>query len=164
MDYGQMMQKVKTDFQVATANSVWKTYQDVVMGMSVEQRNWVQKQETVINAKQEMFAIFLDYLFENNRDAFVNAYDGKYKSIVDNYIDTIRKAADSYVSRAEVLEKENAELREKIKEFLSKEQKHDTMATVGTRQGRESSFDEVIRTRNNSEPSGNNLELFENQS
>ena len=162
MDYGQMMNRIKTDFQIATTNSIWQKYEDIVSTMSVEQRTFVQKQESVINSKQEMFAIFLDYLFELNRDAFVNAFNGKYKSIVDNYITTIQQAADSYVTRAENLEKENAELREKLKQFLAKEKaNNDTMATNGTRQSREHSIDEAVRTREDSKSSSDNLELFE---
>lgn len=162
--YDDMLQQMRAG--VATPqmpqSAYWKRYDDTIAAMSGEQRAWVARQEEVINAKQVMFSVFLDYLFEANKDAFVSVGDGKYKGIVDSYIDTIQKSADGYVSRAESLERENEELRQQLKMMLERE-KHGSksMAANGAGRGGASNDAEAVRAGDPAERDDGNLPFFE---
>ena len=158
MEYEQLLQKLKNEVVPSNSPSqYWRRYEDIVNSMSAEQRNWVQKQNSVIEAKQGMFAIFLEYLFEQNRDAFVSVGEGKFRTIVDSYIDTVQKTADSFVSRADKLEKENEELKEQLKRFLEKGGTNESMATNGSRQSRSDNFTKDFRANDNSGQIGENF-------
>ena len=111
LDFSNILQNnFRTDF--------WKRYDDVINCLSSEQRDFVSRQKNVIQAKNLMYQEFIDYLFEINKDAFVSVSDGVHKNIVNKYINEIKNAADSYVSRTEQLEKENEELKAQIKKVL----------------------------------------------
>lgn len=159
--YEDMMQQLKGEMQNQTSqSSYWKRYDDTVSAMSQEQRAWVGKQVDVIDAKNAMFSVFFDYLFEMNKDAFVSVGDGKYKGVVDNYIDMLQKTANNYVSRAEALEKENEELRNKLKIILEDRLNDKSMATNGIGPGGASSNSEIVRTGDNTKDSDGDLPLF----
>lgn len=163
--YEDMMQQLRSEMagKPAAQSAYWKRYDDTVSAMSAEQRAWVGKQEAVIAAKQNMFGVFLDYLFEVNKDAFVSVGDGQYKSVVDAYIDTLQKAADGYVSRAESLEKENEELRRQLKQILEREKLNETKPMAADGAGRcGKSFDgEAVRAGDNPKGNGGDLPMFE---
>lgn len=163
--YDDMMHQMRAGMAAPQMpqSTYWKRYDDTIAAMSGEQRAWVARQEEVINAKQVMFNVFLDYLFEANKDAFVSVGDGKYKGIVDSYIDTIQKAAEGYVSRAESLEKENEELRQQLKMMLEREKKYGSksMAANGAGRGGAGDDGEAVRAGDAAERNDGNLPLFE---
>lgn len=156
------------NFQMPQVNSEWKRYNDTVNAMSPDQRNWVNKQESVIRSKEYMMSMFFDYLFEQYKDAFVSVSDGRYKSVVSAYIDEIQKSGDKYVSRAEQLEsrtaqleKENEELRIQMKQFLDRSHDVKQMATDGSRRSGKGNIDKTVRTGNNSTVSSDDFKLIQ---
>lgn len=98
-------------------NSYWNKYNNLIKNMSNEQRIFVAKQQSVLEAKQNLISTFIDYLFERDKNSFTNSSD-EAKRISDIYIDTVKDAADKYVTRNEELEKENQELKAKIEQLL----------------------------------------------
>lgn len=98
-------------------NSYWSRYNSMIQDMSSEQRIFVSKQESVIEAKQNLMTTFIDYLFEREKTSFVNSSED-YKKISDKYLDTVKEAADRYVTRNEELEKENTELKKQLKQLM----------------------------------------------
>lgn len=98
-------------------NSYWSRYNSMIQDMSSEQRIFVSKQESVIEAKQNLMSTFIDFLFERDKASFVNSSD-EAKKIADDYLDKIKEAADRYVTRNEELEKENTELKKQLKQLM----------------------------------------------
>lgn len=98
-------------------NSYWLRYNSMIQDMSSEQRIFVSKQESVIEAKQNLMTTFIDYLFEREKTSFVNSSED-YKKISDKYLDAVKEAADRYVTRNEELEKENIELKKQLKQLM----------------------------------------------
>lgn len=98
-------------------NSYWSRYNSMIQDMSSEQRIFVSKQDSVIEAKQNLIGTFIDYIFEREKASFVNSSD-EYKKIADKYLDAVKDAADRYVTRNEELEKENIELKKQIKQLM----------------------------------------------
>lgn len=98
-------------------NSFWNRYNSMIKSMSNEQRVFVSKQKDVLEAKQNLMSSFIDYLFERDKSSFINSSD-EAKRISEHYIESIKIAADKYVTRNEELEKENAELKQKIQQLL----------------------------------------------
>lgn len=101
-------------------STYWTKYENILNGMSAEQRQYIAKNEDVINKKEVMLNAFLDYLFEQYKDSFVSVQNGIYKPIADEYIESVKAAGETYISRSEQLENENAELKKKLKELLEK--------------------------------------------
>lgn len=104
-----------TDYQIN--NSYWSRYNNMIKDMSNEQRIFVSKQDSVIEAKQNLMATFIDYLFERDKASFVNSSDDARK-IADIYLETVKDASSRYVTRNEELEKENIELKKQIKQLM----------------------------------------------
>lgn len=100
-------------------NSFWLKYEEIISKMSKEELTYISKQENVINAKNNLINTFIDYLFDREKNNFISSSD-MAKSVADDYINNIQLASSNYVSRAELLENENAELKKKISELLSK--------------------------------------------
>ena len=98
-------------------NSYWQKYNDLLKNMSGEQRIFVSKQESVLAAKQNLMSTFIDYLFEREKNSFINSGDTA-KNIADSYIESVKDAADRYVTRNEQLEKENAELKKQLQQLM----------------------------------------------
>jgi hypothetical protein len=100
-------------------NSFWIKYEEIISKMSKEELTYISKQENVINAKNNLINTFIDYLFDREKNNFISSSD-MAKSVADDYIHNIQLASSNYVSRTELLENENAELKKKISELLSK--------------------------------------------
>ena len=100
-------------------NSFWLKYEEIISKMSKEELTYISKQENVINAKNNLINTFIDYLFDREKNNFISSSD-MAKSVADDYINNIQLASSNYVSRTELLENENAELKKKISELLSK--------------------------------------------
>lgn len=125
------------DFSFLNNSTYWVKYDNILNGMSNEQKQFVAKNEEVKKKKGVMINAFIDYLFEQYKDSFVSVQDGAYKPIADDYIESVKKAGDSYVSRAEQLENENEQLKRQLKELMEKEKKgngKDKTTTGGTGQ------------------------------
>lgn len=147
MDHFKALQQPKSSF--------WKKYDDILNSLSADQKQWVSKQNEVVMAKEKMFSMFLNYLFDQKKDDFVSVNDGKYKGIVSDYFQAIQKAADGYVSHAESLERENEDLKAKLKEILEA-RKNESMAADGSRRNGKNDLDQVIRTDNSTGKDGKN--------
>jgi hypothetical protein len=52
---------------IKTTNPFWIKYEDIIRNMSKEELNFVNKQESVILAKQNLISVFIDYLFEKKK-------------------------------------------------------------------------------------------------
>lgn len=104
-----------SDYQIN--NSYWAKYNNMIKDMSSEQRIFVSKQNSVIEAKQNLMSTFIEYLFEREKASFVNSSDDARK-IADIYLDTVKDASTRYVTRNEELEKENNELKKQIKQLM----------------------------------------------
>jgi len=111
------------DLSFLNNSTYWIKYDNILNGMSSEQKSFVAKNEEVKKKKSVMMAAFVDYLFEQYKDSFVSVQNGAYKPVADEYIETVKKAGDSYISRAEQLETENEELKRQLKEFMNKGKK-----------------------------------------
>lgn len=98
-------------------NSYWQRYDNLVSQMSSEQRTFVSKQKSVLDAKQSLMSTFIDFLFEREKASFVNSSDDA-KKIADNYLNAIKEASERYVTRNEELEKENMELKKQLKQLM----------------------------------------------
>jgi hypothetical protein len=98
-------------------NPFWIKYEDIIRNMSKEELNFVNKQESVILAKQNLISVFIDYLFEKEKNNFI-AISEISKQVAENYLNEIQKASSNYVSKNEILENENAELKKRIEELL----------------------------------------------
>lgn len=104
--------------------TVWNKYDSVVKDLSNEQKIFVGKQKNVITAKQNLMTAFIDYLFEVNKNNFVMA-SPVATNLADEYINAISKAAGAYISHNDELEKENAELKKQLQQFMNMEGKKD---------------------------------------
>ena len=108
-------------------NPFWIKYESLIQKMSKEEINFVAKQESVIKAKESLISVFIDYLFEKEKNNFI--LTELSKSVTENYLTEIEKASSNYISRAESLENENLLLKKKIEELL-KGTKNDNAATT----------------------------------
>lgn len=111
----------QNDYSFLNNSTYWTKYDRLLNEMSAEQKQFVSKNEEVLEKKSVMMNAFLDYLFEQYKDSFVSVQNGIYKPVADEYIESVKAARDSYVSRSEQLENENAELKQKLKELIEKE-------------------------------------------
>ena len=168
-DLDNLIQRLRREAQSQSASraGTWRRYDDTLAAMSAEQKGWVCKQDSVLRAKSEMYGQFIDYLFEQNKDAFVSVGDGRYKKVCEDYIDIIQASASTYVSRSEQLEKQNEdlakrneELQKKIDEFM-KGKKDEPMATSGSGRSREGGTSDIIRPGKHTESDSSDPELFE---
>ena len=98
-------------------NSYWNKYNNLINRMSNEQRMFVGKQEDVLQAKQKLISVFVDYLFEQYKGSFVNSSD-MAQALANEYFEAVSKAAEKYVTRNDQLEKENAELKKQVKQLM----------------------------------------------
>lgn len=114
----------QNDYSFLNTPTYWGKYENMLNDMSAEQKLFVSKNKDVLEKKSVMINAFLDYLFEQCKDSFVSVQNGIYKPIADEYIESVKAAGDSYVSRSEQLETENAELRKQLKELIEKGKKN----------------------------------------
>lgn len=114
-------------FEQYKLNNYWNKYNNLINTMSYEQKAFVGKQENVLQAKQKLITMFIDYLFEQYKSSFVNSSDMAH-SLADEYFDAVSKAAEKYITRSDLLEQENAELKKEV-EALKKGIKNDNSAT-----------------------------------
>lgn len=105
-------------------NPFWLKYESLIQKMSKEEINFVAKQESVIKAKESLISVFIDYLFEKEKNNFI--LTELSKSVTENYLTEIEKASTNYISRAETLENENILLKKKIEELLKGTKNDDT--------------------------------------
>ncbi|MBQ0112122.1 MAG: hypothetical protein KBT03_03240 [Bacteroidales bacterium] len=155
--------------QSVNYSDTWRRYENSINAMSPEQRNWVCKQDSVLRAKSEVYASFIDYLFNANREAFISVGDGNNKKVCEKYIDEIEKVATSFVSRSELLEQQNRELAERNEELQKKlnqilGMKNESTTTSRGGRERESNSENIIQSRNDSEQNRSDIDLFTNQS
>lgn len=113
----------QNNFSFLNNSTYWNKYDSVLNDMSAEQKQFVSKNENVLKKKGVMLNAFLDYLFEQYKDSFVSVQNGIYKPVAEEYIESVKAARDSYISRSEQLESENAELKKQLKELLEKKGK-----------------------------------------
>lgn len=170
-DIDALVQRLRNEARVQSVNrsGTWRRYDDSLAAMSAEQKSWVCKQESVMKAKSEMYTQFIDYLFELNKEAFVSVGDGNYRKVCEDYVDSIQKSASSYVSRSDILEKQNEDLVKRNEELQRKLNEilgglGESVATSGSGYSRESNSNGDIRTGNNPRPNCDDPQLFSAES
>lgn len=89
----------------------WERYNEAVNSLSNEQKAWISEQQTVIQKKTEMYSVFIEYLFEKEKDAFVYS-GGRY--VAEDYIKAVENASSQYVEKTKRLESENEELKARL--------------------------------------------------
>lgn len=126
----------QNNYSFLNNSTYWNKYDSLLNGMSAEQKQFVAKNENVMKKKTVMLNAFLDYLFEQYKDSFVSVQNGIYKPIAEEYIESVKAAGDSYITRSEQLETENEELRKQLKALMEKgkvENGKDKTTTGGVR-------------------------------
>lgn len=103
--------------QFQSYNNYWNKYDSIIKELSNEQKSFVSKQKNVLTAKQNLMASFIDYLFEQHKNSYILSSE-QSKLLADEYIENIQKAANSYVTHQEELEKENADLKKQIQQLM----------------------------------------------
>ena len=155
----ELVQRLKNETSgIQNKSAAWRRFDDTVNAMSPEQRVWVSKQDSVVKAENAMMSSFLEYLFNQHREAFASVEDGRYGKLVEDYINAIQITGTSYVSRAEQLEKENKDLRERLRRL---EVSNESVATDGAGCSRKENSDTSVRSDNDTRADCKNLELFQ---
>lgn len=96
----------------------WNRLSDYTAKMSPDQQAFVNSDETVISAKGAMFEAFSLYLFEKFKDDFCNI--DNFKTLCDNYVDSVIKAGSSYEGHVTQTLDENKKLKQRIAELERK--------------------------------------------
>lgn len=90
----------------------WGRLKDSAGGMDVAQVTYVMSNESVKEVYKEMMKSFTSFLFEKYKEDF--AAVPTFQPVVEKYIDTVLKVAQSYGQHAQCLEEENKKLRQEL--------------------------------------------------
>ena len=93
----------------------WNRLTDYISKFSTDQLKFIDNNQQVIKAHNDMLNTFVQYLFEKNKDDFA-AFD-EFRSVCDTYIDCVIKTASEYDDKVSEALNENAELKNKLKEY-----------------------------------------------
>lgn len=93
----------------------WNRLTDYISKFSTDQLKFIDNNQQVIKAHNDMLNTFVQYLFEKNKDDFV-AFD-EFRPVCDTYIDCVIKTASEYDDKVSEALNENAELKNKLKEY-----------------------------------------------
>lgn len=88
------------------AQSPWRRCEELIRHMTPEQLSWSMSQPKVKEAEGKMKEAFDAYLFEKMREEFALFGGGCYVPYINEYIDSLGNVSQGYVSRTEQLEKE----------------------------------------------------------
>ena len=93
----------------------WNRLTDYISKFSTDQLKFIDNNQQVIKAHNDMLNTFVQYLFEKNKDDFA-AFD-EFRPVCDMYIDCVIKTASEYDDKVSEALNENAELKNKLKEY-----------------------------------------------
>lgn len=93
----------------------WNRLTDYISKFSTDQLKFIDNNQQVIKAHNDMLNTFVQYLFEKNKDDFA-AFD-EFRPVCDTYIDCVIKTASEYDDKVSEALNENAELKNKLKEY-----------------------------------------------
>ena len=93
----------------------WNRLTDYISKFSTDQLKFIDNNQEVIKAHNDMLNTFVQYLFEKNKDDFA-AFD-EFRPVCDTYIDCVIKTASEYDDKVSEALNENAELKNKLKEY-----------------------------------------------
>lgn len=93
----------------------WNRLTDYISKFSTDQLKFIDNNQQVIKAHNNMLNTFVQYLFEKNKDDFA-AFD-EFRPVCDTYIDCVIKTASEYDDKVSEALNENAELKNKLKEY-----------------------------------------------
>ena len=93
----------------------WNRLTDYISKFSTDQLKFIDNNQQVIKAHNDMLNTFVQYLFEKNKDDFA-ALD-EFRPVCDTYIDCVIKTASEYDDKVSEALNENAELKNKLKEY-----------------------------------------------
>lgn len=93
----------------------WNRLTDYISKFSTDQLKFIDNNQEVIKAHNDMLNTFVQYLFEKNKDDFA-AFD-EFRPVCDTYIDCVIKTANEYDDKVSEALNENAELKNKLKEY-----------------------------------------------
>ena len=93
----------------------WNRLTDYISKFSTDQLKFIDNNQQVIKAYNDMLNTFVQYLFEKNKDDFA-AFD-EFRPVCDTYIDCVIKTASEYDDKVSEALNENAELKNKLKEY-----------------------------------------------
>lgn len=93
----------------------WNRLTDYISKFSTDQLKFIDNNQQVIKAHNDMLNTFVQYLFEKYKDDFA-AFD-EFRPVCDTYIDCVIKTASEYDDKVSEALNENAELKNKLKEY-----------------------------------------------
>ena len=93
----------------------WNRLTDYISKFSTDQLKFIDNNQQVIKAHNDMLNTFVQYLFEKNKDDFA-AFD-EFRPVCDTYIDCVIKTPSEYDDKVSEALNENAELKNKLKEY-----------------------------------------------
>lgn len=115
----QYKQEIKSiqNHSFTNSNNIgyWNRLTDYISKFSTDQLKFIDNNQQVIKAHNDMLNTFVQYLFEKNKDDFV-AFD-EFRPVCDTYIDCVIKTASEYDDKVSEALNENAELKNKLKEY-----------------------------------------------
>ena len=115
----QYKQEIKSiqNHSFTNSNNIgyWNRLTDYISKFSTDQLKFIDNNQQVIKAHNDMLNTFVQYLFEKNKDDFA-AFD-EFRPVCDTYIDCVIKTASEYDNKVSEALSENAELKNKLKEY-----------------------------------------------
>lgn len=115
----QYKQEIKSiqNHSFTNSNNIgyWNRLTDYISKFSTDQLKFIDNNQQVIKAHNDMLNTFVQYLFEKNKDDFA-AFD-EFRPVCDTYIDCVIKTASEYDDKVSEALSENAELKNKLKEY-----------------------------------------------
>lgn len=113
--YKQELKSIQNHSFTNSNNSYWNRLTDYISKFSTDQLKFIDNNQQVIKAHNDMLNTFVQYLFEKNKDDFA-AFD-EFRPICDTYIDCVIKTASEYDDKVSEALNENVELKNKLKEY-----------------------------------------------
>lgn len=115
----QYKQEIKSiqNHSFTNSNNIgyWNRLTDYISKFSTDQLKFIDNNQQVIKAHNDMLNTFVQYLFEKNKDDFA-AFD-EFRPVCDTYIDCVIKTASEYDDKVSEALNEKAELKNKLKEY-----------------------------------------------
>ena len=113
--YKQELKSIQNHSFTNSNNGYWNRLTDYISKFSTDQLKFIDNNQQVIKAHNDMLNTFVQYLFEKNKDDFA-AFD-EFRPVCDTYIDCVIKTASEYDDKVSEALNENAELKNKLKEY-----------------------------------------------
>lgn len=95
-----------------TVPPVWGRFNDLVSKMSAEQKAYVETNAAAVKAKQDLNALFVELLFEQNKNRMVS--NPRFAQAAERYVDVVEAAAAEFVQKNRTLAEENEALKAEI--------------------------------------------------